>query len=158
MGIGELTKGVRSNENGVTSMNDSYKSSATPTKPRIDSYTAFHHARNHRPHERYRKCIVDMKLERPLGIIIAMMRANIEESPYQVQIFAGDIRYLKNRADALAHKLSGGFNGLLTILDEDWDFSSSGRLQYSSELSNCLLENMRRANVDFGYHNHNRYI
>lgn len=120
--------------------------------------TAFHHTRNHRPDERYRKCIVDMKLERPLDIIIAMMWANIEESPYQVQIFAGDIGYLKNRADALAHKLSSGFNSLLTVFDEDWDFSSSGRLQYSSELSNRLLEDMRRANVDFGYHNHDRYI
>lgn len=120
--------------------------------------TTLHHTRNHRPDERYGKCIVDMKLERALGIIIAMMRENVEESPHQIQAFTGDIRHLKNRTDALAHKLSSRFNGLLTVFDEDWDFSGSGRLQYSSKLSNSLFEDLRRANVDFGYHNHNRYI
>lgn len=99
-----------------------------------------------------------MKLERALGIIIAMMRENVEESPHQVQAFAGDIGYLENRTDALAHKLSGRFNSLLTVFDEDWDFSGSGRLQYSSKLSDSLFEDLRRANVDFGYHNHDRYI
>lgn len=99
-----------------------------------------------------------MKLERALGIIIAMLRANVQESPYQVQAFAGDIRYLENRTDTLAHKLSSCFNSLLTIFDEDRDFSGSGRLQYSSKLSNSLLEDVRRANVDFGYHNHDWYI
>lgn len=43
---------------------------------------------------------------------------------------------------------------LLATLDEDWDFSRSRRLEDFGQLSNGLLEDVRRANIDFGDYHH----
>lgn len=80
-----------------------------------------------------------MKLKGGFGIIITMVREDVEEGSDQVQALASDIGDLKYRADTLAYKLGSCLNGLLAVLYEYWDFPGSWRLEYSSKLRNGLL-------------------
>ena len=71
---------------------------------------------------------------------------------------AGNIGDLEDGAYSLGDELSGGLNGLPTILDEDGDFASTRRLQDTGELGDGLFQDLWRANVDFGDDNHDRNI
>ena len=99
-----------------------------------------------------------MILKGCLSVVIAMVRQYVQKRSDQVQILACDIRYLEDRAYSLTNELSSGLDGFFMILDENWDFSCTWRFEYSGELRYCLLQNLRWANIDFGYDNHHRHI
>ena len=99
-----------------------------------------------------------MKLERSFGVIIPMVRQNIEESPHQVKALSSNVRHLKDRAYSLTDELGSGLNCLFLVFNEYWYFPSPGRFQDLCQLGDRLLQNLRRANVNFGYHHHDRHI
>lgn len=91
-------------------------------------------------------------------VVVAVMRQDVEERSDEIKAFAGDVGHLENWTYPLADELGGSFDSLVTILDEDRDFSGARRLEYASKLRNCLLEDLRWANVNLGYHDHDRNI
>ncbi len=80
-----------------------------------------------------------MELERCFSIVVTVMRKDIEECSDEVEIFASDVRDLENWAYSLADELSSSLDRFFAVLDEDWDFASARRFQYSGKLSDCLL-------------------
>lgn len=48
----------------------------------------------------------------------------------------------------------GGCNTIFAAFDEDGNFAGARRFQDLSELGYSLLQNLGRANVDFGDHHH----
>lgn len=61
---------------------------------------------------------------------------------------------MEDGADALADELSGGFDGVFSVLDEDRNFAGAGRFENAGKLSDGLLEDLGWANVDFGDYYH----
>ena len=120
--------------------------------------TAFDDPGDHSPNERYRERVVDMELKWCLSIVITMMRQDVQEGPHQVKVLPSDVGDLKNRAYSLADKLGCGLNGLITVLDEDRNFLRSRGFQYACQLGDSLLQNLRWANIDFGYDDHDRHV
>jgi len=80
-----------------------------------------------------------VELERCFSIVVTVMRKDIEECSHEVEIFASDVRDLENWAYSLADELSSSLDRFFAVLDEDWDFASARRFQYSGKLSDCLL-------------------
>jgi len=80
-----------------------------------------------------------VELERCFSIVVTVMRKDIEECSDEVEIFASDVRDLENWAYSLADELSSSLDRFFAVLDEDWDFASARRFQYSGKLSDCLL-------------------
>jgi len=106
---GELTERIGADENGVAGVDDA----------------ALDDARHDCPHERHRESVIDMELERGVGIVMAMVRKDIEERPHEIQVLAGDVGDLEDGADSLADELSRGVDALLSVLDEDGDLAST---------------------------------
>lgn len=75
-----------------------------------------------------------------------------------VQSFTRNIRDLEDRADPFADKVCSSVNDLFFTLYENWDFSGTGGFHNLGKLLDGLLENIRRANVDFSDDNKNRDI
>lgn len=67
---------------------------------------------------------------------------------------AGDVGYLEDGAYSARDKLSSSLNALLSIFDEDRYFSCARGFQDFGQLSNGLLQDLRRAYVNFGNDNH----
>lgn len=99
-----------------------------------------------------------MEFEGPIGIVIAVVRQNIEERPDEIEAFAGDVGNLENGTYSLADELGSSLNGFIAVLDEDGDFPGAWRLEDAGQLSYGLLENLRWADVDFGDHHHDWHI
>ena len=99
-----------------------------------------------------------MKLERCIGIVVAMVRQDIEERSHKIKAFSRDIGYLEDGTDPLTDELSCGFNSILAVFDKDWDFASTGRFQYSGYLSDGLLQDVWRTNINFGNDDHDWHI
>lgn len=62
---------------------------------------------------------------------------------------------------SMSHVLKGTYrciDTLFSILDKDWNFPRTRGLEDLGELRNSLLENLRGANVNLGYDNHDWYI
>ena len=95
-----------------------------------------------------------MELERGLGVVVSVMRQNVEESTDKVQTFASDVRNLKDRADTLRDELTSSLDGFLPVLDKDRDLSGTRRFEDAGELGDSLLQDLGRADVNFGddYH------
>ena len=129
---------IRSNENIVTLVNNA----------------RFNNARNHGASERDREDVINMELEGSLGIVAAVVREDVQERPYQVQILSCDIGHLENRTYPLADKLSRCVDTLLTVFDERGNFSCSRTFHDFRDLRYRLLKNMGRTNVDFGDDHH----
>jgi len=47
---------------------------------------------------------------------------------------------------------------LFVVFDEDGNLASAGRFEDLGELRNSLLKDLRWADIDFRYHNHDRHI
>lgn len=80
-----------------------------------------------------------MELERCFSIVITVVRKDVEECSHEVEILASDIGDLEDGAYSLADELSSSLDRLFAVLDEDWDFASARRFQYSGKLSDGLL-------------------
>ena len=98
-----------------------------------------HHPRHDSAHEGDRKGVIDVKLELGFGVIMAVVRQDVQEGADEIQRLAGNIRNLEDGAYSLGDELSCGLDGLPTILDEDGDFASTRRLQDTSELRDGLF-------------------
>ena len=120
--------------------------------------TAFHDTGYNSTDERHREGIVDMEFEGSFLIVMTMMRENIEECPYVIKTFASDIGHLENGAYSLTDELRRCLNGLLTRLDEDWDLPCPWGFEDARKLRDSLLQDLWRANIDFGDNNHDRHL
>lgn len=67
--------------------------------------TAFHYAGDNSPDKGDGEGVIDMEFEWCIGIIVAVMGEDVEESANEVEALTGDIRNLENGADAAANKL-----------------------------------------------------
>ena len=120
--------------------------------------TALYYAGDNCAYKGDRECVIHMKFERGFGVIISMVRKNIEESPNEVKAFASDIRHLEDGTDSLADKLSCSLNGIFAIFDKNRNLTSTWRFQDSSDLRDGLLEDLWGADVDFSDDDHYRHI
>ena len=128
---GKLTERIWPYKDLIFDMYDSYSIDENPsTSGRISQHTAFHYSRNNGPNKRHGERIVDMKFERRLGVVVAMMRQYIEERSYQIEAFSGHVRYLEYGTYSLADKLRGGGYRVLATLNEYRNFPCSWRFQY----------------------------
>lgn len=94
--------------------------------------------------------VVDVEFEGGLGVVVAVVREDVEEGAHEVEAFAGHVRDLEDGADALGDELSGGRDGLLAVLDQDGNFARAGGFEDTRYLRDGLFEDVRRANVNFG--------
>jgi hypothetical protein len=117
-----------------------------------------HYARDDGSDKRYGEGVVDMELERCRAVVVAVVGQNVEEGAHKVEIVSSDIGDLEDGAYSPRHKLGGCVDALLLVLDEDWYLASAGGLQDFGELRDGLLQNLRRANVDFSDADHDRDI
>ena len=99
-----------------------------------------------------------MKFERSFLIVMTMMRENIEECPYVIETFTSDIGHLENGAYSLTDKLRRCLDSFLTSLDEDWDLPCPWGFEDARKLHNSLLQDLWRANIDFGNNDHDRHL
>ena len=95
-----------------------------------------------------------MELKGGVGVIIAVVGKDVEERSNEVEGFAGDVRDLENRTDALGNELRGGLDSVGAVLDKDRDFTSAGRLEDARQLRDGLLQDLRWTDVDFGDDDH----
>lgn len=95
-----------------------------------------------------------MEFEWSLGVIIPVVRQDVEESTDKVQTFTGDVRNLEDRADTLRDELASGLDGFLPAFNENRDLAGARRFEDARELGDSLLQNLGRANVNLGddYH------
>lgn len=70
--------------------------------------TAFHDARDDGADKGDGEGVVDVEFEGCLGVVVAVMRQDVEEGPHQVEAFAGDVGYLEDGAYSLADELGLG--------------------------------------------------
>jgi hypothetical protein len=108
-GRGELTKRVRTDEDGITCVNDA----------RLDN------SRDDGPDEGNREGVVDAEFKWCIDVVFAMMREDVQELPDEIKRFASNIGDLEDGADALTDKLSGRVDALLARLDKDRYFAGS---------------------------------
>lgn len=87
-----------------------------------------------------------------------MVRQHIQEGAHKIEVESCDVGDLEDRANSPGHELRGSIDTLLSVFDENGDFASARRLQDFTQLSDGLLENLRRADIDFGDDNHDRDI
>ena len=120
---------------------------------RVDD-AGFHNTADYRADEGNGEGVVDVELERRIAVVPPIVREDVQESPNKVQVLTRDVGYLKDRTDPLADKLSRRADAFLSILDEDGDFSRTRAFQYPGDLCDGLLQNMGRADVDFGDDDH----
>lgn len=92
-------------------------------------YSAFHHAGDHGSDEGDGESVVDVELERGFGIVVAVVRQDVEEGANKVQAFACHVRNSKDGANALGDELGCGFDCFVAVLDEDWDLARSRRFK-----------------------------
>ena len=85
---------------------------------------------------------------------MAMMWERVEKHAHEVQIVTGDVGYLEDGAYSARDKLSSSLDALFSVLDEDGYFSCARRFEDFGQLSDGLLEDLRRADVNFGNDNH----
>jgi hypothetical protein len=114
----------------------------------------FDNATNHCADEGDREGIVDRELKISAGIISAVMRQDVQKRSYKIQILSRDVGHLKYRTYPLADKLSCRIDTFLTVSNEDGDFASSWRFKDFGDLLDGLLENIGRADIDFGDDDH----
>lgn len=86
---------------------------------------------------------------------MSVVRQDVQEGPHEIEVLASDVGDLEYRAYPLTDELSRSIDGVLTILNENWDFPCARRFQYPRELRNGILKDLRRANINFSndYHN-----
>lgn len=99
-----------------------------------------------------------MEFKRSFGVIIPVVRKDIEERPHQVKALARNVRHLENGAYPLTDELGRCIDCLLPVLDENWYFPSPRGFEYSRQLGDSLLQDLGRANINFGDHHHHRHI
>lgn len=85
----KLTNRVRSDQNGVSRMDNS----------------TFNDSGNHRPHEGNRECVVYVELERCIRIVTPVVRKDVKERADKIKIVACNIRNLEYRAYSTRDKL-----------------------------------------------------
>ena len=157
-GRGELAQAVRAHENGVTSMN-------LATLDHTGHYSAY---------ERHGEGVIYVKLQWSIAVVVSVVWQDIQKRADQIEVRSGDIGDLENGTYSSRDELSlfsvsalhtsqhqkthSSVDAFLPVLDEDWDFASTRRFEDFGQLGNRLLENLRRANVDFGDDNHHRHI
>lgn len=115
---------------------------------------ALNDARHDGPDERDGEGVVDVELERCRGIVVPMVRQDVEERADQVEILPCDVRDLEDGADALRDELSGCIDAALAVGDEDRDLACAGRLEDPRYLRDSLLEDVRWADVDLSDDDH----
>ena len=89
--------------------------------------------------EWYREGVVDVKFEWSFGVIVTVVWDDVEESANEIERVASYIGDLEDWADALTDELSSGVYAFLLVLDEDGDFSGTGRLENLGQLCDSLL-------------------
>src|SRR4051812_42333330 len=102
--------------------------------------------------------VVDMELKSSVGIVAAVVREDVEERADQIEVLARHVRHLEDGADPLAHKLSSRVDALFVVLDEDGYLPRPRALQDPRYLRDGLLQNLRRANVDFRDDHHDWHV
>ena len=142
MSGGELTQAIWPDKDCVACMDDS----------------GFDDARDDGTHKRHGKGVIDMKLERGIGVIVAMVGKDVEERANEVERFTGDVGDLKDGADALGDELGGGLDSIGTVFDEDGDLPCAGGLEDAGQLGDRLLQDLRWANVNLGDDHHHRNV
>ena len=88
-------------------------------KLRESMRTAFDNTRDNSTDKGNGEGIVHVEFKRRLSIVVAVMREDIQECPYQVEALASNIGNLEDGAYSLADKLCCGLDGLVTVLDKD---------------------------------------
>lgn len=142
MGSRELTEAVRPDEDCVAGVDDA----------------RFDDARYDGANEGDREGVVDVEFEGGVGVVIAVVRKDVEECADKVQGLASDVGDLEDGADALRDELGGGLDSVGAIFDEDGYFPCTRRLEYASQLGDGLLQNLRRAYVNLCNDYHHRNI
>lgn len=89
--------------------------------------------------EWYRESVVDVKFEWSFGVVMAVVWDDVEEGANEIERVASNVRDLKDWADTLADELGGSVYAFLLVLDEDGDFSGTGRLENLGQLGDGLL-------------------
>lgn len=102
--------------------------------------------------------VVDVELERGVGVVVAVVRQDVEELADEVETLARDVGHLEDGADALADELGGRVDAVFAALDEDGDFAGAGGLEDLLQLGEGLLEDVGRADVDFGDDDHDGHV
>lgn len=102
--------------------------------------------------------VIDVEFKRSIGVVVSMVWENIHERPHQIQRLSCDIRDLENRADSPRNELCRCVYAILPVLDEYWDFPRSLGFQNLGKLSDSLLENLGRTDIDFGDDYHYRDV
>ena len=141
MGRRELAKAVRPNEDCVAGVDDA----------------RFDNTRDDGANKGDGKGVIDVEFERGVGVVIAVVRKNVEECADKVQGLTRDVGDLEDGADALGDKLGGGLDSVGAIFDKDGDFPCARRFEYASQLGDGLLQDLRRAYVNLcnDYHHRN---
>ena len=137
----------------------------TPQRIRTDldiiasvDHAGLDNAGHDRPDVRDAESVVDVELECRLGIVVTVVREDVEKRADQVQILARHVRDLKDGTYTLAHKLGGCIDALLVVLDENGYFPCPGALENPRDLGDGLLQNLRRADIDFRDNHQDRHV
>ncbi len=139
---GELAETVGANDHGVTGMD----------------HTGSDDARYDGADEGNAEGVIDMELKWGLGVVMAVVRQDVQEGSDMVESFACDVADLEDGADTLTDELRGCRDGLLVRGDEDGDFAGARGFEDAGKLGDRLLEDLRWANVDFSDDYHHRDI
>lgn len=138
----KVAQRVRSNEDIVTFMGNARA----------------HDTRDYSSYVRDGEAVVNMELEGRVGVVAAVVGEDVEERANQVEVFAGDVRDGEDGADALGDELRGGVNALLAVADEGRYLPRVWALHDLLDLRYGLLQDVGRANVDFGDDDHDRDV
>ena len=87
-----------------------------------------------------------------------MMWQDVQECPDQIEAFPCNVGDLEHGAYPLADELRCGLDSLVVVFDEDGYLLGSRGFQYAGQLGDCLLQDLGRTDVDFGYDYHDWYI
>ena len=137
-GCGELPKGVWTDEDSVSGMDDA----------------GLYDAGDDGADEGDGESVVDVEFERSIGVIVPVVGEHVEEHTNEVEGFAGDVADLEDGADALGDELRSGDDCFVAVSDEYGDFASSGRFKDAGKLGDGLLEDVGWADVNFGDDDH----
>lgn len=75
MGCGELAEGVGPNQDSITGVDD----------------TTFDNAGYDSADEGHREGVVHVKFKRGFGVVVSMVRKDVEEGPNEIEAFTGDV-------------------------------------------------------------------
>jgi hypothetical protein len=76
----------------------------------------------------YRECVIDVKFERSVYVVVAVVRDDVEEGANEIQRVTCYVGDLEDWTDALTDELGGRVYTFLLVFDENWNLSRARRL------------------------------